>query len=64
MYVITANKYTKRQQLVRRATSARNSPHPQGGLHSGFDPDALERGAKALREISSSEHGKKVRAAR
>ncbi|XP_058206401.1 uncharacterized protein LOC131319947 [Rhododendron vialii] len=27
---------------------------------SGFDPEALERGAKALREISSSPHGKKV----
>lgn len=27
---------------------------------SGFDPEALERGAKALSEISSSPHGKKV----
>lgn len=27
---------------------------------SGFDPEALERGTKALREISSSPHGKKV----
>ena len=27
---------------------------------SGFDPEALERGAKALREISSSSHAKKV----
>ncbi|CAL5364719.1 unnamed protein product [Camellia sinensis] len=26
----------------------------------GFDPEALERGAKALREIASSPHGKKV----
>ncbi|XP_057462152.1 uncharacterized protein LOC130752401 [Actinidia eriantha] len=26
----------------------------------GFDPEALERGVKALREISSSPHGKKV----
>lgn len=26
----------------------------------GFDPEALERGAKALREISSSNHAKKV----
>ncbi|KAK4384746.1 ATPase family AAA domain-containing protein 3-B [Sesamum angolense] len=26
----------------------------------GFDPEALERGAKALREISSSSHAKKV----
>lgn len=26
----------------------------------GFDPEALERGAKALREISDSPHGKKV----
>ncbi|KAK2972856.1 hypothetical protein RJ640_028384 [Escallonia rubra] len=27
---------------------------------SGFDPEALERGAKALHEINSSSHGKKV----
>lgn len=27
---------------------------------SGFDPEALERGAKALREINSSSHAKKV----
>lgn len=27
---------------------------------SGFDPEALERGAKALREITSSSHAKKV----
>ncbi len=27
----------------------------------GFDPEALERGAKALREINSSTHAKKVR---
>lgn len=26
----------------------------------GFDPEALERGAKALREINSSSHAKKV----
>lgn len=26
----------------------------------GFDPEALERGAKALREINSSNHAKKV----
>ena len=26
----------------------------------GFDPEALERGVKALKEISSSPHGKKV----
>lgn len=27
---------------------------------SGFDPEALERGAKALKEITSSSHAKKV----
>ena len=27
---------------------------------SGFDPEALERGAKALKEIASSSHAKKV----
>lgn len=26
----------------------------------GFDPEALERGVKALKEISASPHGKKV----
>ena len=31
-------------------------------LTSSFDPEALERGAKALREINSSVHAKKVRA--
>ena len=30
-------------------------------LTSSFDPEALERGAKALREINSSPHAKKVR---
>jgi hypothetical protein len=29
---------------------------------SSFDPEALERGAKALREINNSIHAKKVRA--
>jgi|MDSY01.2.fsa_nt_gb ATPase family AAA domain-containing protein 3A/B len=28
---------------------------------SSFDPEALERGAKALREINSSTHAKRVR---
>ena len=28
---------------------------------SSFDPEALERGAKALREINSSVHAKRVR---
>ena len=27
----------------------------------GFDPEALERGAKALREINASQYAKKVR---
>ena len=31
---------------------------------SSFDPEALERGAKALREINSSAHAKRVRPAR
>ena len=31
-------------------------------LTSSFDPEALERGAKALREINNSPHAKKVRA--
>ena len=33
----------------------------QGGLTTAFDPDALERGAKALREINNSPHGKLAR---
>ena len=31
---------------------------------SSFDPEALERGAKALREINSSAHAKRVRPGR
>jgi hypothetical protein len=31
---------------------------------SSFDPEALERGAKALREINSSVHAKRVRPGR
>ena len=31
---------------------------------SSFDPEALERGAKALREINSSVHAKRVRSSR
>lgn len=33
------------------------SDEPKG---SGFDPESLERGAKALREINSSPHSKQV----
>ena len=32
---------------------------PKSGV--GFDPEALERGAKALREINKSPYAKKVR---
>lgn len=35
--------------------------HPRT-TSAGFDPEALERGVKALREISKSPHGKKVSA--
>jgi hypothetical protein len=34
----------------------------QGTMPTAFDPEALERGAKALREISASPNAKKVRA--
>jgi len=34
-----------------------DSDEPKG---SGFDPESLERGAKALREINSSPHSKQV----
>ncbi|TKY67857.1 ATPase family AAA domain-containing protein 3 [Spatholobus suberectus] len=40
------------------APKVRND-HPRT-TSAGFDPEALERGVKALREISSSPHGKKV----
>ena len=33
--------------------------HPRT-TSAGFDPDALERGVKALKEITTSPHGKKV----
>jgi len=35
--------------------------HPRT-TSAGFDPEALERGVKALKEISTSPHGKKVSA--
>lgn len=36
-----------------------NNPHPRT-TSAGFDPEALERGVKALKEITSSPHAKKV----
>jgi len=35
-------------------------PEPEETKGAGFDPEALERGAKALREINSSPHAKQV----
>ncbi|KAG6767924.1 hypothetical protein NC652_018613 [Populus alba x Populus x berolinensis] len=35
-------------------------PEPEEPKGAGFDPEALERGAKALREINSSPHAKQV----
>ncbi|KAJ6919405.1 hypothetical protein NC651_013383 [Populus alba x Populus x berolinensis] len=35
-------------------------PEPEDPKGAGFDPEALERGAKALREINSSPHAKQV----
>jgi hypothetical protein len=35
-------------------------PEPEDPKGAGFDPEALESGAKALREINSSPHAKQV----
>lgn len=35
-------------------------PEPEEPRGSGFDPESLERGAKALREINNSPHAKQV----
>lgn len=40
--------------------SKSESPPPEDSKKSGFDPESLERGAKALREINNSTHAKKV----
>ncbi|KAJ8439750.1 LOW QUALITY PROTEIN: hypothetical protein Cgig2_009574 [Carnegiea gigantea] len=47
----------RRISLLRRRQSA---DEDSGGRTSGFDPESLERGAKALREINSSPHAKQV----
>lgn len=36
-----------------------NNPHPRT-TSAGFDPEALERGVKALKEMTSSSQAKKV----
>lgn len=41
-------------------TDANKSQEVEEPRGSGFDPEALERGAKALREINSSRYAKEV----
>ncbi|CAA7035775.1 unnamed protein product [Microthlaspi erraticum] len=41
-------------------SSSSSKPEPNEPKGSGFDPEALERAAKALREINSSPHSKQV----
>ena len=40
--------------------SGGSEPEPEEPRGSGMDPEALERAAKALREINSSKHSKEV----
>ncbi|KAL9241646.1 hypothetical protein vseg_015733 [Gypsophila vaccaria] len=42
------------------SSAAAEEAEEGGGRSSGFDPEALERGAKALREINNSPHAKQV----
>ncbi|VVA99480.1 unnamed protein product [Arabis nemorensis] len=41
-------------------SKSETKPEPDEPKGSGFDPESLERGAKALREINSSPHSKQV----
>ncbi|CAN6813219.1 unnamed protein product [Brassica oleracea] len=41
-------------------SSSETKPEPDERKGSGFDPESLERGAKALREINNSPHSKQV----
>ena len=45
-------------QTANQKSDAKSEPEEPKGA--GFDPEALERGAKALREINSSPHAKQV----
>lgn len=55
---------TKQSQLPAAAAAAAEPPKVRNDnprtTSAGFDPEALERGAKALREINNSAHAKKV----
>jgi len=42
------------------ASAGKSADEDPGGRASGFDPESLERGAKALREINSSSYAKQV----
>lgn len=44
----------------KQSTDGKKSEDVQEPKGSGFDPEALERGAKALREINNSPHAKQV----
>lgn len=46
--------------IAAKQISSSERPSGGGGTSSGFDPESLERGAKALREINSSPHAKQV----
>ncbi|GMH24576.1 hypothetical protein Nepgr_026419 [Nepenthes gracilis] len=46
--------------VISTSAEKSSSGEESGGRSSGFDPESLERGAKALREINSSPHAKQV----
>lgn len=52
----------KQQQEADQTANQKSDakPEPEEPKGAGFDPEALERGAKALREINSSPHAKQV----
>ena len=53
----SSSQQQKDQSQNSKPEEKREAEEPRG---SGFDPEALERGAKALREINSSSHAKQV----
>lgn len=50
----------KSENISSPASASKPAGEEPSGRSSGFDPESLERGAKALREINSSTHAKQV----
>ncbi|KAJ6288433.1 hypothetical protein OIU76_024426 [Salix suchowensis] len=54
------NRNSNKKRIKLRTRKSDAKPEPEEPKGAGFDPEALERGAKALREINSSPHAKQV----